>query len=163
MHSFGILNFMFRFFKCRVSLFQWSVDILFNLRIHSCNKVSDLIAIWSLAIFKFHSYFPSCSIIGQRDEKNSDSPFLHTSGKFKPHTRYIPVSALTHSPYSSPPPNHTQNHSHSTHSFALAILAPAEETFPLPSESPMCRINSYIPCWVYVAIHHRPKQILFSV
>ena len=72
--SFGILDFMFRFFKCRVSLFQWSVDILFNLCIHSCNKVSELIAIWSLAIFKFHSYFPSCSIVGQRDEKAQIAP-----------------------------------------------------------------------------------------
>lgn len=144
-HKFGILDFMFKFFKCRVSLFQWSVDILFNLCIHSCKKVSDLIAVWSLAIFKFHSYFPFCSVAGQRDENYSHSLFLHTSGKFKPCTMCIPVSVLTHSPYSSPPPNHIQNHSHSTRSFAQAILAPAEETAPLPSESPMCRINSYIP------------------
>lgn len=70
-HKFGILDFMFRFFKCRLSLFQWSVDILFNLCIHSCKKVSDLTAVWSLAIFKFYSYFPSCSVVGQRDEKYS--------------------------------------------------------------------------------------------
>lgn len=159
MHSFGILNFMFRFFKCRVSLFQWSVDILFNLRIHSCNKVSDLIAIWSLAIFKFHSYFPSCSIIGQRDEKNSDSPFLHTSGKFKPHTRYIPVSALTHSPYSSPPPNHTQNQS--LHPFLCSShLGSCWGDFPTPFRESHVQ-NKFLHTLLGVCCHPSPSKANF--